>query len=86
MSRFPEYDRYDALGLADLVRQGQITPLELCEEAIERIEQVNPKINAVVTRMYEQGRRRLRKHYLADRLPGFPFLLRIWITPTPASP
>ena len=26
MGRFQEYDHYDGLGLAELVRQGQITP------------------------------------------------------------
>ena len=55
MGGFTEFDRYDAMGLAELVRQGQVTPAELCEEAIERIERVNPKLNAVVTRMYDQG-------------------------------
>ena len=55
MGGFPEFDRYDAMGLAELVRQGQVTPMELCEEAIKRIERVNPKLNAVVTRMYDHG-------------------------------
>jgi amidase len=67
MGGFTDYDRYDALGLAELVRQGQVTPLELCEEAIERIERINPKINAVVTRIFEQGRRDA-----SDPIPG-PF-------------
>ena len=33
-----DYDDYDALGLAELVRTGQMTPLELVEEAIRHIE------------------------------------------------
>jgi len=67
MNAFKEYDNYDALGLAELVRSKQVTPEALCEEAISRIERINPKINAVVTPMYEDGRR------AAASLPGGPF-------------
>ena len=35
MGGIQEYDQFDSLGLAELVRQGQISALELCEEAIE---------------------------------------------------
>lgn len=56
MGGFPEYEHYDALGLADLVRQGEVTAAELCEAAIERIERANPNINAVVTPMFDLGR------------------------------
>ena len=45
---FAEYADYDGLGLAHLVRRGEVTPLELLEEAIARIERHNPKLNAVV--------------------------------------
>jgi Asp-tRNA(Asn)/Glu-tRNA(Gln) amidotransferase A subunit family amidase len=48
MGGFAEYERYDALGLADLVRRGKVTALELLEAAIARVEARNPKINAVV--------------------------------------
>lgn len=56
MGGFKEYGRYDALGLAELVKKDDITASELCEEAIKRIEQVNPKLNAVVAKMYDIGR------------------------------
>jgi amidase len=48
--------KYDALGLAELVRKGEVTPLELVESTIQRIEEVNPRINAVICRMYDQAR------------------------------
>ena len=32
MSGFPEYSKYDGLGLADLVRKKQVSPVELVEE------------------------------------------------------
>ena len=36
MGVFKEYNQYDALGLAELVKKKEISPAELCEEAIER--------------------------------------------------
>src|SRR5438477_65898 len=42
MSVLPEYDRYDGLGLADLVRRKEVTAGEVIEEAIARIEVRNP--------------------------------------------
>jgi amidase len=74
--RFPEYNQHDALGLAQLVRTGQITASELCEAAIERLEKVNPQTNAVVTRAFDRAR-----SFAADPLPdgpfaGVPFLLK----------
>ena len=41
MSGFADYEQYDALGLADLVRRGKVTPTELLEAAIERVEARN---------------------------------------------
>jgi amidase len=66
-----DYDSYDALGLAELVRGGQVTPLELVEEAIRRIETTNPAVNAVVYKMYEQARATAQ-----GALPGVPFLVK----------
>lgn len=75
MGGFAEYEDYDALGLAELVRQGEVTPRELCEAAIERIDRVNPVLNAVVCRMDAEARRRAAKP--ADGpFTGVPFLLK----------
>ena len=76
MSSFKEYDRYDGLGLAKLVREKEVSPSELCEEAIRRIEQVNPKVNAVITRMYDIGRKRAQSELLEGPFAGVPFLLK----------
>ncbi len=54
---FSEYATYDALGLADLVARGQVHPRELVAEAIERIERDNPRLNAVIHRLYDAARR-----------------------------
>ncbi|MBB3047408.1 amidase [Litorivivens lipolytica] len=73
---FKEYADYDALGLAELINKGEVTPKELLAEAIKRRDRVNPKINAVIRNMDEQAFANL------DHLPkggpfyGVPFLLK----------
>jgi amidase len=76
MSRFAEYEQYDALGLAELVRKGEVTPTELSEEAIERIERINPKINAVINKMYDQGRRAALGPLSGGPFAGVPLLIK----------
>jgi amidase len=44
MGRFAEYENYDALGLAELVRKKEVTAGELLEAAIERVEARNPMV------------------------------------------
>ena len=56
MSIRNDYARYDALGLAELIRSGQVSALEVTEEAIRRIETLNPSVNAIVRTMFDQGR------------------------------
>ncbi|HET9500682.1 MAG TPA: amidase family protein [Marmoricola sp.] len=57
MGRNPEEDlvedylTYDAVGLAELVRNGEVKPDELLAAARERTAAVNPRINAVVTEL-----------------------------------
>jgi amidase len=76
MGGFSEYDRYDALGLAELVRRKEVTPLELVEEAISRIEKVNPQVNAVIHPMYDLARRQAQGELPAGPFQGVPFLLK----------
>lgn len=46
----------DAMGQAELVRTGQISPYELVEEAIARAERVNPELNAIIHERFDQAR------------------------------
>jgi len=73
---FDEYAKYDALGLADLVRRGEVSPEELLEAAIQRTEQVNPTINAVVLEHYEFAREAIRRGLPDGPFRGVPFLLK----------
>ncbi len=76
MGAFHEYDQYDGLGLANLVRKKEISPAEICEEAITRIEKFNSRLNAVVTPMYDIAREYLSKSPLEGQFRGVPFLLK----------
>lgn len=53
MTIFDDYDRYDAVGLAHLVREGATTAGELLETAIARLEAVDPLIDAASITMYD---------------------------------
>ena len=50
-----EYRARDAVGLAALVRSGEVTAREVLETAIAEIERLDPALNAVVIRNYEKG-------------------------------
>lgn len=80
MEIFKEYDRYDALGLAELIRKHDVTPAELCEEAIQRIERINPRINAVIHRMFETARSIAAATLPDGPFAGVPFLLKDLLT------
>ena len=68
MITMSEYCERDGLGLAALVRAGEVTPTELMETALAGIERLDPQLNAVVTTLREQATREV-----ADGLPSGPF-------------
>ncbi|MFH1091527.1 MAG: amidase family protein [Pseudomonadota bacterium] len=75
MTGFDDLAKMDATALAELVRKKEVKPSELVEAAIRRIEQVNPKLNAVVTPMYDQARAAAQGE-LGGPFAGVPFLLK----------
>ena len=66
----------DALGQAELVRSGAVQPIELVEAVIARIEELNPKLNAIVTPMYDLAREAARANVPEGPFHGVPFLLK----------
>jgi amidase len=56
-----ELMEFDALGLAEMIRDGEIKSSELIELTIERIEKINPKINAIIHNMYDIAREKAHK-------------------------
>jgi amidase len=69
---------YDALGLAELIRKKQISPLELVDDVIRRVERVNPKINAVLTKLFdlEKARERAKNGVGDGPFAGVPVMLK----------
>ena len=75
---------YDGMALGESVRKKEIKPTELLEITIQRIEMVNPKLNAVIHRMYDQARdtaknwesRIMQEKGMDARFCGVPFLLK----------
>src|SRR4051812_37411883 len=66
----------DALLLAELVREKQVTPAELTDTAISLIETLDPKLNAVVIRDSERARARADKSVPSGPFGGVPYLLK----------
>ena len=67
----------DAVALRDLVADGEVTPAELAESAIARIDASNPVLNAVVVPLPDFGRA-IAADPALPRGPfhGVPFLLK----------
>ncbi|NQN49135.1 amidase [Streptococcus suis] len=67
----------DATEMALAVRTGQVSAKELVVEAIERIEEENPAINAVVSKQYEQAQQEAETGDFQDKpFGGVPLLLK----------
>ena len=73
---FSEYSEYDGLGLGELVKKGEVTPSELTEAAIERVERHNPALNAVVYKGYEDARAAAKGVLPGGPFKGVPFLIK----------
>lgn len=74
MSNFSYWD-YDGIGLAELIKNKEVSAHELVDSVISRIEEVNPSINAVIHKMYDQARNAVDKEQ-SGQFPGVPMLLK----------
>lgn len=72
-----ELSKLDATAQAELVANGDASPLELVDAAIDRIEALNPDINAVIYKDYERAREAAQSADLpSGPFTGVPFLLK----------
>jgi amidase len=76
MSLIDELALLDATAQAELVHRKQVTPLELVDAAIARIERLNPSFHAVVTPMFEIARDSALGLLPDGPFRGVPFLLK----------
>lgn len=67
---------HDGLALAALVKNKQVSPLELVEASIARIEQINPQINAVIYPLFEEAKKLAQAPLAEGPFAGVPFLLK----------
>jgi amidase len=76
----------DATAQAQLVAKGEVSALELCDAAIERIEAVNPQLNAVIHRLYDKARRAAAGELPDGPFTGVPFLIKDLVCTTAGDP
>jgi len=76
MAKLDAFADLDATAQAELVRRREVKAIELVDAAIERIERLNPTLNAVITPMYEQARTAASGKLPDGPFAGVPFLLK----------
>ena len=69
--------RLDGTAQAALVRKGEVSPLELVDAAINRIEKLNPQVNAVVHTMFDEARTLAASGEIPEGpFKGVPYLIK----------
>jgi amidase len=76
MAKLDDLAFLDATALAGLVSQKMVKATELVEASLERVERLNPTLNAVVTPMYEQALAAAKADAPRGPFSGVPFLLK----------
>jgi amidase len=71
-----EYKNFDAIGLANLVKNGEVSPYELLDLAIEITEENESEISALNIRLYEEARSYIKNELSGGYLEGVPFLVK----------
>jgi len=66
----------DAIALASLIKKRKLSPLELLDYTIDRIESINPQINAIAHRYYDLARATAAKGKSKGPFAGVPFLTK----------
>lgn len=80
------YVETDGLGLAELVRRREVTPMELVEASVTLIERLNPDLNAVIHKLYDMGRDAARQVDPEAPFAGVPYLLKELATAWKGAP
>jgi amidase len=71
-----DYAGCDAVELVSLIRRGEVTTVDVTEAAINAIEVLNPKLNAVVLRNFDNARQFAAAPQCSSPIAGAPFLLK----------
>ena len=76
-----EYGTLDAVAMAELVRRSEVRPRELVDEAVGRIERVNPQLNVVVERLFDRARESAAARLPDGAFQGVPFATKNLLAP-----
>jgi amidase len=71
-----ELARLDATAQAELVRRGEVSARELIDAAIARSQRIDPKLNAIVSPLFDQARAAADAPLPDGPLRGVPFLMK----------
>jgi amidase len=71
-----DFEMFDGLALAELVRRKEASPEQLLEATIRRAEALNPALNAIVTPLYDQARAAIAAGLPSGPFAGVPYLLK----------
>lgn len=71
-----EYDKYDGLGLAELIAKRQVSPVELLGAVRQRVEALNPKLNALCHLFFENAEAQINESLGSGPFRGVPFVLK----------
>lgn len=83
---FLEIDDLDATALANLIKLKELSAFELLEDAISRCETLNPKLNAVITTMYDQALEKAKRTPTEGFFSGVPFLMKDFVAEVEGVP
>lgn len=72
----PEYSCYDGLGLAELVRRGEVSAQDLVDSALDVIQRLNPKLNCIVQQLPKYAKKQIAAGIPAGPFHGVPFLVK----------
>ena len=74
-----ELARVDAVGLAELIRKGELSPVELIDDTIERIEALDPQLNAVIHPSFDEARNAAARAIPDGPFRGVPMMMKdLW--------
>lgn len=72
----PDYANHDAVSLAALVRDGEVSPLELLDAAIGRAQEQDARLNFIAQELFDYARERIAAGLPDGPFRGVPFLIK----------
>lgn len=80
------YKNLDALAIADLVRRGEVSALEVLDTTLKQIEAINPALNAIVTPLYDEARQAIEAGLPDGPFTGVPYVFKELVVSVAGTP